>query len=576
MTFEKFLLSTLVLLSLALHSLAEEGRSIRHDEEHYVLLAQNEEKWALDDRAVDEKLAEIRVRNGGKRPNIIYILLDDVGFGELGSVRMNYYNGYKTPNINRFADEGVSFMRMYSESVCTPTRVAFSTGRYPMRTGIGATKVSLTGGGLSGDEVTIAETLSGAGYNTVHIGKWHLGDIEQAWPHNQGFDYAEFPIHQQAQLALLTRDAEDANITAGQSMTSRGNEYVLDEAFRFNPVHMVVGVEAQKGGKATEVGMESGEDWTEAKYREMNLRYQASVMKQLDKLAQQEEPFFLNYWPLYPITFVRSGIEEFSSRNGGTMAESMQEVDAWIGEIVNRVDELGIAENTLIVVMGDNGPFLAYQGVTGQAERLHRGGKGDHLEGGIHVDAFARWKGVIEAGSFLGDMIYVGDLYTTFSRIGGATEYIPRDRIVDGVDQTPLLLIGEGHGRRDYLFVYEGAVLKSVIKEHYKLHVASPGKNPLFAKFYNLLQDPQEKKGQTPSESFKVAIWSSRTFGSMVKGHMVAQRQYPNRPQVHAEPYTGIVNLRPETVALKKAFMETTARQKAYLQNAHSQANAMQ
>ncbi|MEH6581190.1 MAG: sulfatase-like hydrolase/transferase [Halioglobus sp.] len=567
MRYSKTILCLLGLLSIAFGAVAEDKSSIRHDEEHYVLLAQNEKNWASDDKAIDRKLAEIREKNGGKPPNIIYVLLDDVGFGELGSRRLNYYNGYKTPNINRIADEGVSFMRMYSESVCTPTRVAFTTGRYPVRTGIGATKVSLTGGGLSGEEVTIAEVLSEAGYNTAHIGKWHLGDIEEAWPHNQGFDYAEFPIHQQAQLALMTKDAEDAGVVAGQRMESRGNDFVLDESLRFNPAHMVVGVEARKGGKATEVGIKPGEDWTQAKYREMNLRYQDSVMKQLDQLADQDEPFFLNYWPLYPITFVRSGIDEFDSRNGGTMAESMQEVDAWIGEIIDRVDELGIAENTLIVVMGDNGPFLAYLGVTGQAERLHRGGKGDHLEGGIHVDAFARWKGVIEAGSFIGDMIYVGDLYTTFARIAGATKFIPRDRIVDGVDQTPLLLLGEKHGRRDYLFVYEGDVLRSMIKEHYKLHLAPPGKNPLLANFYNLLTDPHEEKGQTKSESFKSAIWTSRTFNNMAKGHMLAQKKYPHRPQVHAEPYTGILNLRPETLALKKTFMETNMRQRAYLES---------
>jgi len=157
------------LFSIAVQCVAKDAVAVRHDEEHYVLLAQNERKWASEDKVVTDKLAEIRRKNGGMPPNIIYILLDDVGFGELGSPRMNYYNGYKTPSINKIAEEGVSFMRMYSESVCTPTRVAFTTGRYPVRTGIGATKVSLTGGGLSGDEVTIAELLSEAGYNTVHI-----------------------------------------------------------------------------------------------------------------------------------------------------------------------------------------------------------------------------------------------------------------------------------------------------------------------------------------------------------------------------------------------------------------------
>jgi arylsulfatase A-like enzyme len=539
---------------------------IRHDDSHYSLLEGQGEKWALDDLAVSAKLTELRQNNDGKPPNIIYILLDDIGFGAMGSHRMNYLSGFDTPNINDLAEGGISFMRMYSESVCTPTRTAFQTGRYPIRTGIGVTKVNLSGGGLSKDEVTVAEVLSEAGYNTVHIGKWHLGDIEQAWPHNQGFDYAEFPVHQQGQLIVMTDDAEDSGVNAGRNPKSARNDFSMDSSFHFNPAHLVTGLVAEKGGDAREVGMTSGEEWTDAKYREMNLRYQASMMTQLDKLAGKDEPFFLNYWPLYPLSFVRSGIKKFESRNGGTMAESMQEVDSWIGEIVKRVDTLGIAENTLIVVMGDNGPFTQYMGTTGQAERLHRGGKGDHLEGGIHVDAFARWPGVIDANSFIGDMIYVGDLYTTFARIAGATDYIPRDRIIDGVDQTPLLLLGEHHGRRDHLFVYEGNQLKSVIKEHYKMHLAPPGKNPLSSKFFNLYRDPREEMGIAPNSSFKIGVWTASSFAAMVQGHMLAQKKYPHRPQVRAEPYTGIVNLRPETIALKKGFMKRTGRHRNYMQ----------
>lgn len=538
---------------------------IIHDDPHFALLAEHGDDWKTIDQRVAATLSDIRKRNGGKHPNIIYILLDDVGFGAMGSPRMNYYNGFDTPNINQLAEEGASFMRMYSESVCTPTRVAFTTGRYPVRTGIGATKVSLTGVGLAADEVTIAETLSAAGYNTSHIGKWHLGDIEQAWPHKQGFDYAEFPVHQQGQLALMHKDAEHTDMIAGQTADSHGSDFVLDNDFRFNPAHMVTGLVARKGEQATEVDLKPGEQWSESKYREMNLRYQASAMQQLEELSAKDEPFFLNYWPLYPLTFVKSGIDKFESRNGGTMAESMQEVDAWIGDIMNKVDDLGIAENTLIVVMGDNGPFIQYLGITGQAQRLHRGGKGDHLEGGIRVDAFARWKGVVEADSFIGDMMYVGDLFTTFARLGGATDYIPRDRIIDGVDQSALLLLGEGHGRRDYLFVYEGAVLRSVIKEHYKMHLAPPGKNPLLSKFYNLLQDPREEKGLMAKQSFKFGVWTARGFSNMVRGHMLAQTVYPHRPQVRAEPYTGITNLRPETKALKKQFMEMNKRHRGYL-----------
>ena len=121
--------------------------AIQHDAEYYVLAAQNGKQWSKDDDAIDKKLAALREENGGKRPNILYILIDDMGFGSLGSERMNYVNGYKTPNINQMAKDGMSFMRMYSEPSCTPTRAALTTGRYAVRTGMNEAKADLAGEG---------------------------------------------------------------------------------------------------------------------------------------------------------------------------------------------------------------------------------------------------------------------------------------------------------------------------------------------------------------------------------------------------------------------------------------------
>ena len=531
---------------------------IQHDAEHYVLAAQNAQRWSADDKLVDAKLAKIRQANGGKRPNILYILIDDMGFGSLGSKRMNYVNGYRTPNINQMAQDGLSLMRMYSEPSCTPTRAALSTGRYAVRTGMNEAKADLAGEGLSHEEVTLAEVLSQADYNTVHIGKWHLGDIEQAWPHNQGFDYAEFPVHQQGQLALMHEQAEAATNVIGLSETSHSDEFILDRTFRPNPAHLVTALEAKKGGKAKEVNIKPGEAWSEAKYRDMNLRYQASTIKQLRRLAKKDKPFFLQYWPLYPLTFVRPEAPA-SSRNGGTMAESMQEVDGWIGDLLQELDTLGVSNNTLVVLMGDNGPFMQFLMSTGQSDRIYRGGKAQHLEGGVRVDAFARWPGVIAANSTVGDMVHVSDLFSSFARIAGATQYIPRDRIIDGLDQTPLFLLGEHHGRRDYVYIYEGPVLKSVVKEHYKLHVPPPGQNPIAAPIFNLLRDPREERGLETTNSVRYGVWTSAKFVEMLQRHMVMKMRYPDRTVTRSEPYTGITNLRPETVVLKKSFTSKNA-----------------
>jgi arylsulfatase len=158
-----------------------------HDAEFYILEAQNAEEWAADDKTVDEKLAGFREKNGGKPPNIFYILIDDIGFGDLGSETLNSIRGYKTPAINEIAREGMRLSRMYTEPSCTPTRVAFMTGRHPFRNGMGNTSVDISGFGLAAKEVTLAEILSEAGYNTSHVGKWHMGDIKEAWPNFQGF-----------------------------------------------------------------------------------------------------------------------------------------------------------------------------------------------------------------------------------------------------------------------------------------------------------------------------------------------------------------------------------------------------
>ena len=525
---------------------------IVHDAEYKILEAQNGQQWAKEDKVIDSKLSDIRKKNGGKAPNIIYILLDDVGFGEVGMDELSVIRGYETPNLSAFAKEGLSLQRAYSEPSCTPTRVAMMTGRYPVRTGMTEAKTTLSGEGLSGEEVLISEVLKDAGYNTSHVGKWHMGEIEQAYASNQGFMHAEFPIHQQAQLALMGSDSVDADIIRGVDAKREKQSYTLDKQFAIDPADMVVGVE-QRDGKLYEVNIEPGEKWTQKKYRDMNELYQKNAINQLRTLAKQDKPFFLNYWPMFPINFVQEHKSEYNTLNGGTIAASIVEMDEWIGQILDEVEKLGIAENTVIVVMGDNGPFMQYAGPTGQSDRIYRGGKTDHLEGGIRVNAWVKWKGVIEAGSFANDMIHVSDLYTTFARLANATDGIPTDRVVDGLDQSALMLLGDKHGRRDYLHVYEGTELKSVIKNKYKMHMAPKGANPITsAQFYDLYRDPRESR---PMDSIRISPWAGGQFAGMIQRHMALQKKYPNRPSTHGMPYEGIENLRPETKRLVDTFL---------------------
>jgi arylsulfatase len=437
---------------------------------------------------------------------------------------------------------------MYTEPSCTPTRVAMMTGRHPIRSGMGEVKVALVGEGLPKSEVTIAEVLSEAGYNTAHIGKWHMGDIEESFPHNQGFDFAAFPVHQQVQLALMTPDADHASQLSGWYKGSNTDEFALDK--RFRPFGLVTALEAVKGGQAREVEMKAGEEWTQQKYNEMHARYQRQTLEQLRSLAASEKPFFLQYWLLIPLNFVRSDREQFKTANGGTAVESMQQLDGYVGEILEELDSLGIADNTIVVLMGDNGPFLfGFQSVLGMNDMIYRGGKTDHLEGGIRVNAFVRWPGVIDKGSYAGDMIHVSDLYTTFARIGGGTQYIPTDRVIDGIDQTALFVNGETHGRRDYVYVYAGFNLASVVKQKFKMHLPPPGIPGAAAPVYDLMRDPREER-----PLISAALWSGASFQDMVKRHMISIKKSPHRPIGKDRPYGGIENLRPESVETVKNF----------------------
>jgi len=530
---------------------ASAAGKIIHDAEYLIIEAQNGEAWAADDKTIDKKLADIRKKNGGKPPNIVYILLDDVGFGEIGMDNLSVIRGYKTPNMTELAKQGMSLNRMYTEPSCTPTRVAMLTGRYPTRTGTIEAKTTLAGDGLHADEITIAEVLRDAGYYTSHVGKWHMGDIEQAYANNQGFMHAEFPIHQQGQLAVMGRDMEDADVIRGVDVNRAAQTFTLDKLFTPDPAHMVTGVEL-RDGKLYEVEMKAGEVWTQKKYREMNERYQRNAIKQLQTLAKQDKPFFLNYWPLFPLSFVQEHRSEYNTLNGGTMADILVEVDEWVGDIINEVDKLGIAENTIIMVMGDNGPFLQYAGPTGQSDRIYRGGKADHLEGGVRVNAWIKWKGVIEAGSVAEDIIHVSDLFTTFARLTNTMDGVPRDRVIDGVDQSGVLLLGETHGRRDYVHIYEGPVLKSIVKNKYKMHLPPPGSNPIAAKIFDLYRDPRESR---PMDSVKYGVWAGGQFVGMVKRHLAFKQKYPDRPPVYDIPYKGIANLRPESKRAVEIFM---------------------
>lgn len=518
-----------------------QAQKIQHGAEHYVLLHQYNEQWLAEDKENDKKLATIRNANKEKRPNIVYILLDDMGFGEYGIPALSNIRGVKTPTIDKIAAEGVTFTRMYTENICTPTRAAFMTGRYAVRTGMEVTKVTPPeGGGLNGKEVTIAEILSDAGYSTAHIGKWHLGDIKEAYPINQGFDYASFAMHNQVAYSFLTRDAELEGRTTAFMPESVDPNYGLDKSFRL--YDWVTQVEGTKGGKVREWGIEQGERPDMQLYKDVNTTFQEQALTQLRKMASKDKPFYLNYWPQIPVSVLRSTDEDLRTANGGRWANAMSLVDTYIGEIMSELEKLGVAENTLVVVMGDNGNFLKTAPHSGYTDWIFRGGKGMTTEGGHRVGAFAKWPGVIEERSIAGDMFFVSDWYTTFANLAGAMDKIPTDRVVDGINQTSILLNGDKHGRRDYIHLYQMDQVKATVKQQMKIHWPGPGVNPALAKMFNLYWDPRESW-----PLHEQAVWAGTSFARMYAQHQQLKVKYPDWEQAHGEPYEDVENIRPET-----------------------------
>lgn len=539
----KILLSLMVLASFSISNLYSQNKSaIVHDAEYYIIEAQNGERWSAEDKEIDKKLKELKKKHGTP-PNIVYILWDDQQFGAVGFPEMQKALGYSTPNINKLADEGINFTRMYSEPACTPTRVAFLTGRHPVRNGMGVVGMPHEFSGMAGEEVTIAEILSEAGYATAHFGKGHLGDIEESYPHNQGFDEALFtPMNQIT--SLYNPQGEAANAVLGlHPQMYPPDPYRLDTVGLL-PIGWVQILDGKKGELAMEWCGTSNEC-----YEKMEAESEKRTLDFIKKNAQADKPFFVEYWPNF-LNFLLPQPQK-TTLNGGKVPNAYVRLDDFVGQVMETLKDEGIEENTLLLIMADNGPMVHNPPPGwGMTEILYRGGKGDFTEGGLRVPAMARWPGVIKEGQLVGDIIHVTDLYTTFARIAGAEEFIPTDRVIDGLDQTSIFMNGDTYGRRDYVFIYQGHKLAAIVKGRYKRHLISSdagGATGIGADFYDLYQDPREE-----NPHLVPLIHTQGQFNRMFIRHQLMKQEYPDKPNAKGIPLTGIANARPETKAIQK------------------------
>jgi arylsulfatase len=501
--------------------------AIVHDAEYYVLEAQHGEEWAAEDVALRAKLDELKKKHG-RPPNLIHIMWDDTAFGDVGIPAIQKVRGLTTPSINRLAEEGILFTRMYTEVGCTPSRAAVVTGRHPIRNGMYNIGMLLESHGMRGEEVTMAEVLSKAGYNTAFHGKWHLGDIEESYPHNQGFDEAFFTGYNQI-LSLNTKLAEGANASIGlhESILPL-DPYKLDDSFVTKGWVMIA--EGKKGEKAQQWGDNSHDT-----YVKIDPEAQKRTLDFIEKSVKEDKPFYIANWPNLT-SFIPNPKKCAVARS--LLQDGLQcNIDPFIAKLIAKLEELEIADNTLIVAMADNGP-MAHNPPPGlgMAETIYRGGKGDFLEGGVRVPAMAWWPGVIKPGQQVGDIVHEVDLFTTFANLADATQYIPTDRVIDGVDQTALLFEGDTNSRRDYVFIYAGPKLGATVKGNYKRHWISSDPvgeaSGIPAAFYFLPADPREK---TPMLVNLIHLKSP--FNRMRLRHELWMKKYPNNKEKFGVPW---------------------------------------
>lgn len=477
-------------------------------------------EWRREDRDIDRKLVALE-RKYGKKPNIVYILADDIGWGELGSYGGGKVRGTPTPNLDTLASQGMKLLSHYAEPICTPTRVALMSGRLPVRTGLDVVLFPGQAKGLVAEEVTIAELLSKAGYRTAMFGKWHLGELAEHQPTNQGFDYAFYTLYNGGvwpwQENAHYFDAD--NVTVGEVPYQLDLPAEYQEAFG---IRLFGILESQKGGDIREVAPLSLE-----RYNEHDNELTDKVIDFIEASTKSDKPFFVYFASNANQVFAcppAERTEKFVDR-ANCQAAQLAQHDRNVRRIYDRIRELKIEENTLFVWMSDNGPMYSFFPSAGYS--WLRGAKGDVFEGGVRTPAIALWPGIIDEGQDPIDIVHVSDWYTTAARLAGVVKEIPDDRVVDGIDQTALLFSGEGASRRNYAFHYERGSDPKARRQGMRLGALRYGDIKYHVnrgEYYNIIRDPGEKM-----PSADAYLWAIIPMAKMIQGHRERMEQFPNR-----------------------------------------------
>ncbi|MBI5771543.1 MAG: sulfatase [Verrucomicrobia bacterium] len=386
--------------------------------------------------------APLHAAASAAKPNIVILFADDLGYGDLGCYG---HPTIRTPNLDRMAREGMRFTDFYSAAeVCTPSRAALLTGRYPIRSGMCNDRFrvlrSVSTGHLPESEITLAEQLKGRGYATTIIGKWHLGvwaNNPAGHPSRHGFD-SNFGLPH----------SNDMDPVPGGRPQGEDNKDDPDPKYFNSPLW--------DGDKIIE---------RPADQTTLTRRYTERAVKFI-RDHRTGGPFFLYFPHTFPHTPIYAS-EQFRGKSPrGRYGDVVEEIDWSVGRVLDTLRETGLDQNTLVFFTSDNGPWLIRGGAGGSAGLL-RDGKGSTWEGGMREPAIAWWPGRIRAGSVCREIASTMDLFVTGSALAGAP--IPADREIDGVNILPLLT-GTGTVQRDAYLYYRGTRLFAARLGPWKAH----------------------------------------------------------------------------------------------------------
>jgi len=402
------------------------------------------------DKAAQEKLTSFVEANG--RPNIVILLVDDLGYGDPGVYGGGEAVGAATPNIDRLAHEGLRLTSAYSQPTCTPTRATILTGRLPVRHGLLRPPQIGETGGLMG-ETTLAELLSKTGYHTAAVGKWHLGEGPNYQPQRNGFD-------------------EYYGFLGSVKNYTEWRDERINPAFANDP-EVVRNIENDPNFIRSLIRAER--DQPHEELYELDIPAVANVdvdcmrysVDFIERMAKEDKPWFLyhSFGKVHYDNYAADGFRGSSSAKT-PYKDAVVEVDAMVGRVLDALEKSGQTSETLVFFTSDNGPEEDTWPDAGHTP--FRGAKSTTWEGGVRVPGIARWPGIIQPGRVSDGLFDLADLFTTCAALGGAV--IPDQRYIDGIDQTSFLLSDDGLSNREAVYYYMGNTFSAMRVGPFKFH----------------------------------------------------------------------------------------------------------